>query len=93
MSAKLHKVTAPVIVTVDEFGPRELSQRISVRADNECLLVIYPNPTLRQARIQLWISIKMFLGALCRGVSPYFRRVNRAHNMAYRNYMKNQLFC
>ncbi|MGN6367721.1 MAG: hypothetical protein ACTHN5_05625 [Phycisphaerae bacterium] len=86
MTPKPHKLTTPIIVQVDDDGPHQLTPRFNANTDHECLLVIYPRPTFRQARIQLWMSIQMFATTIRRSTFTYFRRINCGHNAAYRQY-------
>lgn len=80
MNGKMHKITAPIIINVDERGAEQLTPRTIVNADEECLLVIYRRPTFRQARVQFWVSLKMLIGSLRRAVAVYLRRINLAQS-------------
>ncbi len=86
MKVKMHKITIPTIVEVGEGGAQRVTPRVNVTGAEECLLVIYPHPTVRQARIQCWLSLKMLAGAVVRAAATYLRRINLAHNAICRFY-------
>jgi hypothetical protein len=90
MHTRFQKITVPLIVDVQEDGARRMSCRRNVQADEECMIVIYHKPTIHQARLQFWISLKMFAGAMCRGIGDYFRRVNRMNDAVNRVYTKQK---
>lgn len=89
MQTKPYRTVSPVIVQVDETGAHPLTKRGIIAADRECLMIIYTNPTLRQARVQFWMSCKMFASAFIAAVRGYFGRVNRSHDMVWRTFKNN----
>lgn len=90
MRTTIHKTTWPLIINMAEDGPHTSSLRMKSPNDEECLIVIYPKPTIRQARVQFWMSLKMLGGAIRRGIRGYMRRIDRGHQAAYHTYSEDR---